>query len=193
VSSSIGSAQPQLGLGGSQQQVTEWFQQQLIAALQDPLFNVPKIFETWMIDRVAVAGFSLPIGQVIGFHQFTMQAATEIQTSQSTTSGTYTDLATVGPTLSNLPDGQYVFFFGATVTSGTSGISVYMGLQLNATTPGSATQLISTSAQTLQATRVSIGTLTEGANTVTAKYRTDLAATGTFSNRYLYALKVANA
>jgi hypothetical protein len=57
----------QLGIGGAGAEVTDWFQQQLLAALSDPLFNVPKAFETWMVDRVAVAGLNVSAGQIIGF------------------------------------------------------------------------------------------------------------------------------
>lgn len=61
-------AKAQLGLGGTQAQVTGWFQEQLLAALSDPLFNVPKAFETWMVDRVAFSGLSVSAGQIIGFN-----------------------------------------------------------------------------------------------------------------------------
>lgn len=55
-----------LGLGERQTEVKPWFREQLLAALSDPLFNVSKAFETWMIDRVAMAGLNISVGQVIG-------------------------------------------------------------------------------------------------------------------------------
>lgn len=69
--SSVGetSVKAQLGVGASQAEVTEWFQQQLLAALNDPLFNLPKSFLTYMTDYVASSGFNLPVGQVIGYQR----------------------------------------------------------------------------------------------------------------------------
>lgn len=183
----------QLGVGGSDVEVTDWFRSQLLAALADPMFNVPKDFLTWILDKVAVSGLNLPIGQIVGFSQFVIQEATEIGGNETTTSGSYTDLATVGPTLSGLPDGKYALFFGATVSSSSSGISAYMGLELNGTGPTTSTQLISSAAVPVQAMRVSVATLSSGNNDVTVKYKTDLGVTGTYGNRYLYALKIANA
>lgn len=75
---------------------------------------------------------AIPVTQVLGFSQFTAQAATRIATSESTSSTSYTNLATVGPTIGGLPSGKYVFLFGS-ILQGTA--APYMGLSINGSTP----------------------------------------------------------
>lgn len=73
MSSTLGSgSNAQLGLGQAGVEVTDWFREQLLAALSDPMFNVPKVFETWMVDKVAVAGLNIPAGQIIGLRSNTV-------------------------------------------------------------------------------------------------------------------------
>jgi hypothetical protein len=179
-------------------EVPDWFQRYLRAALASPLFSVPKPFETWMIDRVATSGFDLPISQIVGFSQFTAQAAPTIGTSESTTSTTFTDLATVGPSLTGLPDGEYVFFFGAEADTATAGKIAAMALSINAAalgTPPIGDDCESRSDQLVSISRAVTATLSNGGNnSVVAKYATDDAlAAAFFSSRWLIALRYANA
>ena len=161
--------------------------------LIDNIFGVSAEFlgelKTWLEQNPP----AIPVTQIVGFSQFTIQSATSVNTSETTTSGTYTDLATVGPQLTGIPDGTYVFFFGCTLETSSTTFSAYCGLELNSSSPTSELQIISNSAVFVPGVRVSVGSLSNGGNnTVTAKYRTDGGATGTFSNRYLHALRVSN-
>ena len=186
------SAQTQLGVGQSPAAVTDWFQQQLIAALSDPLFNLPKVFLTYMADYIATSGLSIPIGQVLGFSQFTVQQATPIITSETTTSATFDDLATVGPEITGLADGQYVILFGAAL-SASAGDNAIMGIKINATEATTADPTVQTNATTLTSGATAmVKTLSNnGNNTLTARYEST--GTGTFAVRWLIALKFANA
>lgn len=87
---STGGVTAQLGIGGAAVEVTDWFQQQLLTALSDPLFNIPKAFETWMVDRVAMAGLNIPLGQVVGYGQTTQTVLVSKSSAQSISSATVT-------------------------------------------------------------------------------------------------------
>ena len=79
-------------------------------------------------------GLRTPVSNLVGFAQFLGQAAADVPTSESTASTfPYVDLATVGPSLSSLGDGKYLLFFGC--NQGSSGISGYMSVSLNGSTP----------------------------------------------------------
>lgn len=141
------------------------------------------------------SGLNLPISQVVGFQQFTAEAATRINTSENTTSGTYADLATVGPSITGLADGKYVLFFGAAVASAGAGSVPFMGISVNGDTPSDveATQGSDTTFGTAGSTAI-IRTLSNGGNnTLTAKYKSSDGATScAFNRRWLIALRYAN-
>lgn len=138
---------------------------------------------------------TIPISNIPGFSQFTAQVADRVDASQTTSSTTYTDLGTVGPSLTNLPDGQYLFMFGFVYlyTSG-SGVTGYMGLKINSTEAVDADSLQGTSGGQYALTGTLKKRLTGGANTVTTRYR----VSGTtpvinFGYRWLVGFRMANA
>ena len=137
---------------------------------------------------------SIPVTQIIGFNQFTVQSATSVITNDSTTSQTYVNLTNTGPTLTNLPDGQYVFVFGCIASNSTSGDGAVVSLSINGSTPddndGSQTQAtVLTSVMRAVPKTLSGG----GNNTVTMQYRVGVAGhTGHFAYRWLFGLRYAN-
>lgn len=196
-------AQPLQLPGSSDVQVTDWFASQLWAALQNPLLYIPKVFETWMSDRVAVAGLDIPISQIVGFTQFTATDSGFDSTigAESTTSTTYVDLTTSGPKISGLADGSYLILFGCQPQNATTGDSAVMSLSINGAA-ASDDYVLSANAVTSAAypagaascARAVAKTLLNGGNnTVTAKYRSVLGGTATFGRRWMIALKTANA
>lgn len=56
-----------------------------------------------------------------------------VATQESTTSTSYTDLTTAGPTQDSLPPGKYIFFFGAIAKISTAGDAAKMSLNINGT------------------------------------------------------------
>lgn len=170
-------------------EVPDWFTRYLHASLKRPLFSVPKPFETWMIDRVASSGFDLPISQVIGFSQFTPQTAVRVNTSESTTSVTYVDLATVGPQLTGLPPGKYAVFFGAQA-GGNSAIMTVQDNAVAATDDDSI--LISLAAGSVSGAGYRDVNLTGDSNSLKCVYRAT-AGTANFARRWLVAIRYANA
>lgn len=134
---------------------------------------------------------AIGISNILGFSQFTAQPATTISVSESTTSATYTDLLTVGPALTGLPDGKYMLIFGGLVTSSAAG-SAWMAPQINATAASDTNGLSCGAGTTNSGAFACTVTLSGGSNTITMKYRTDSGATGTYTRRWLIALRYAN-
>lgn len=153
-----------------------------------------KDFAGWVNGRILVDGSEIPISQISGFSGFTAQAATPVITSEGTTSTTFTNLATTGPELTGLADGQYVFIFGcSSVNSGAA--TAQMSLSYNGAAP-SGSDSADNSVNVFSGTaRAVTKTLSNGGNnTVTCKYMSSSgASTATFYNRWLVGIKFANA
>lgn len=161
------------------------------AAAANPLMIPPDLM-SYILDYIQTSRLQIPIGQVPGFVQFTAQVASPIATNESTASTSYTDLATVGPSLEGLPDGSYLVLFGAygRVSAATGGTRMSIDVNGAGATDSDAvawniTDAVSTSS--FFTTRIM-----DGSNSMIAKYRADSPLTGTFADRRLLALRFAN-
>ena len=134
---------------------------------------------------------AVPITSVLGFSQFTAQANV-VETEQSTTSTSFTDLTTTGPSLANLPAGSYVVMWGAIMVSSTTD-GCLMGIQVGGTGASTSEVARVDGTNRVSATRFALKTLTAASTTITAKYRVASAGTATFGQRFLVALRYANA
>lgn len=139
---------------------------------------------------VAQSGLNIPISNILGFQQFTAQTAPFIATAETTASAAYTNLATVGPTLSNLPMGKYIVFFGC-VGNNTGVNQTYMSVQVNSTAAVDADSCELSLASHASMMIVVAKTLALDNNTLTAKYRV-AAGTGNYFNRWMLAFRYAN-
>lgn len=156
--------------------------------LANPLF-FPKEFKTWLNDYLAVNIPLIPISQISGFTQFVFNPAPTIVTQEATSSSTFGDLATVGPVLSALPDGNYAIFFGAQMLAGTG--QAIMSVQVNSTTAdeGDSAQ---TGGNNMTIGRIILKTLTSSNNnSLTCKYRAG-AGTSNFLRRFMIVIKYSN-
>ena len=146
-------------------------------------------YKTWLEQNPP----SIPVTQILGFTGFTFQPATTISTGQATTSTTYADLATVGPSLQGLSKGKYAIFFGAQgqPTSPTVGL-----MSLTVTNVAAATDtdsIVFAAGANMSASRVVLKDLAQdGANGVAAQYRSSDGGSVSFSNRWLIAVKYSN-
>lgn len=177
-------------------EVPELFMRNLHGALKSPMFAVPKPFETWMIDKVASSGMDIPVSQLQGFTQFTAQLSSLIATDQFTVSTSYVGLTTVGPELLLLPDGQYLFFYGADINIDTATLNpARMSIQVNAVAAADADACLTATQATTSVMTVRAKVLSnDGNNSVTAKYRSNVGTTQAhFANRWLIGLRYANA
>lgn len=166
--------------------------QQIMEVLSDPM-NLPAEFWQYDVQNWVKEAPVFPISQVFGFSQFTANAATTIQTNESTTSvfPTYVDLATVGPTLTGLADGKYVIFWGAGTFTSVAGNDTLCGPSVNGgAVLGNARN---GGTNSVSVTGVVVTDLSNGgSNSITIKYCVAAAATGSFFGRWLIALRYGN-
>jgi len=135
---------------------------------------------------------AVTIQSIVGFTQFTAVVADTVTAGETTTSTSYTDLTTVGPKLTGLSDGQYLFIYGSFVAANkTAGNTARMSIasELIAADDAWAGQSSTQVGSSIVAFKAM--TLKNGSNTVTAKYRVN-GGTGTFNLRALFALRYAN-
>jgi len=161
-------------------------------ALAHPL-EFPPEFKQWLADYVALQVPKFPISQVFGFQLQRVRTAT-VDTEQSTASTSYTDLATAGPTLSNLANGFYIIIFGADMqTTGGSAANVLMSPAINGATPSDndssqAKTAFPNETSYMRIIMVHLDT-PGGLNEIIMKYRTTT-GTASYGFRFLHALKV---
>lgn len=141
---------------------------------------------------IEMRGLRTPISQVVGFQQFTAQVAPDVLTSEGTTSATYTDLATVGPSLNTLGNGKYLVAFGFTsVLSGS--LIGYMSPSVNGSGGSDTTCAQGRTTAEMSVMRIIPVTLASGTNTIVAKYRSVSAGNNvSFLNRWMIALRYGN-
>ena len=153
--------------------------------------DLPPRFKSWLIDFIAVNIPQIPVSQIIGFKQIDQVevSTNEVATGESTTSGTYTDLSTVGPQLTTLRDGRYVVFFGASSWNNGSQVS-YMSPSINGATALDVNAAMSSVTTAISVTRALSVDLTSGTNTLVCKYRTDFATLGSYQARWLIAQRI---
>lgn len=110
-----------------------------------------------------------------------------VATSQTTTSTTYTDLATVGPAITITTGTSALVTVGAQIQCSAAGITASMSFGVTGATTSAAVDARAAgvaNANLVQASRVFLITgLTAGSNTFTAKYKVNGAATGTWVDR----------
>lgn len=173
--------------------LTEEERKRVQRMLSDPT-SFPVVFPAWIKSRMEADPPLLPISQIVGFAQFTTQVASTIITIESTTSTTYTDLATVGPSLADLADGKYIALFGSMGKGDIAGIGALMSVSVNGGTAVDDDSALVTSLEWNSMMRAVQVTLDNGGtNTLRAKYRMlGTGGTASFQRRWLIATKTSN-
>jgi len=115
-----------------------------------------------------------------------------VATSEATTSNTYTDLATVGPSMTINTGTAAIVFWAAMMQTATTNTEMEMAYAVSGATTVAATDNVRlmlngvTSAKTNRLGRFYLHTgLNAGTNTFTAKYRTNSSVSATFQYRLL--------
>ena len=148
-----------------------------------------------LVDYITQSGIPVPVSQIVGFQQFTVQAASPVgvETNETTTSTSYTDLTTVGPQLTGLSDGKYLVMFGAVAKGNAAGNSAYMSPSVNSATPADGDSAkTDISSGFVGVSRALTVTLSGGNNSIAMKYKTQSAGTAGFQTRWLLVLRYAN-
>jgi hypothetical protein len=124
-----------------------------------------------------------------------------VATSQTTSSDSYTDLATVGPTVTLSTGNRALVIVTCRLTNGTTQGWAYMSYAVSGATTTSASdatavfvQMTNSSAgfsSTFRMSAASVATLNAGSNTFTAKYRRASTGTATFVDREIFVINLA--
>lgn len=169
------------------------------AAAKNPN-QIPPDFLPYVMDWLQTQRLSIPIGQVFGFQQFLSTQVTvyisNLTVTETTTSGAYTDLTTVGPEITALPDGKYIVLVCAAAFVSGSATDGWMSYSANgdAANDGRGSRCATVNALS-GIVMVSTVTLNNGGNNdLKAKYKSsDGATSALFTNRCLLAIRYDNA
>lgn len=155
---------------------------------------IPERFLSYIVDYLAVNQPQIPISNIFGFSQFTAKEGNTISSpTETTTSTSYTDLPTVGPTITGLPDGKYVIFFGNTSSTSSSSAQATTSVKVNSIEASDTDMLLNGSTVTVPVSRAILKTLSNGGNnTLAMRYKVFTAGTGSFRDRWMIALRYAN-
>jgi hypothetical protein len=153
--------------------------------------DLPTELGSWLVDYLAVNGSKIPVSQIEGFSRYVARNQT-VLTEESTPSTTYTDLATVGPSITGLATGQYQLQYGFMLGLVSNVTSALMAPSLNGSTP-SDDEAARTRVTETGVSRATLLAIPEGSNnTVTMKYRQEGGTIGYFSNRWLLLTRIGN-
>lgn len=115
-------------------------------------------------------------------------ASDVVGSTQTTTSTTYVDLATIGPQVTVTTGGSALVMFGGFVTVDTAGARALMGYAVSGSTTVAATDAnalahdVSSTGRIIGATRTIMQTVAAGSNTFKCQYKVG-GGTGTFAQR----------
>lgn len=154
--------------------------------------SFPPKFKSWLTEYLAVNMQPIPSSLVQGGGATTVTQA-QVLTSESTASTSYVNLATTGPTVTGLSDGNYLLLFGAQYDSPAAGAG-YMSPSINGSTPSDNDGAIEDprAANRFNISRAVTKTLANNNNnTVTMQYRS-VSGTNSWAYRWLVVLKTGN-
>lgn len=113
-----------------------------------------------------------------------------VSASETTTSGSFTDLTTSGPAVTLTTGTKVRVTISAALSNASAGSRAMMGVEVSGASSVSATiadSLINAGTNTVAASKTILFTgLTAGSNTFTAKYRSEGSNTATFANRGIF-------
>lgn len=153
--------------------------------LSAPIF-FPETFKDWLTDFVGTNIPLIPYTHFFGAQLNIARSGNSITASESTTSSTYTDLTTVGPTITGLGDGTYVVLFGCHLL----GQGALAAVSVNGSTPSDDDAIHESEIEVTGGRGLFVTLKNNGNSTLTMKYRKDGGASATFKNRWMTVLRV---
>lgn len=153
----------------------------------------PDAFKAWLIDFIAVNGSLIPASQIHGWSQFNA-IQSQVLASESTSSATYTNLSTTGPSITGLADGTYLLLFGAQYDS-PAGNAGYMSPSINGATPDDNDAAVEDprSANRFNIARAVVKTISNNNNnSITMKYKVPAAGSNSWAYRWLVVFRISN-
>lgn len=155
------------------------------------LLHIPKEFETWILDRYAISDSPISASRISGSSLGFYYAS--VATDESRANSAYGDLATVGPSLTGLPDGSYAVVHGCVIHSAAAGSGI-MSYSINGATAADADRCQWNGTDAVSVSTIRNQTLSNtGNNSLVAKYRSSgIGDTRNFLLRFIAALRYLN-
>lgn len=171
---------------------------QLAARILSNPSYFPESFKSWIVQYLSLNGEQIPRSQIQGLSQQTARYSA-VDTNESRSSSSFGDLSTVGPELTELSDGNWIFLFGAefrAISDGTD-YSADMGLSINSAAVDTADSnhqgMDGILGVEMMSSRAVYKTIANNNNsTVTCKYKSNGTDTFEWRYRWLIGIKVGN-
>lgn len=153
---------------------------------------LPKEHKSYMVDYLSMNQPLIPVSQLVGFDRFTAQLA-NVLTDENTTSTSYVNLTTTGPSLSGLSEGAYIVLFGAQCVPG-AGEQGAMSVSVNGAAASDDDAAFSSATNATLCRALAVTLTDPTSNEIVTKYRTNVGGAATrFLRRWIIALRYANA
>lgn len=149
----------------------------------------PAEFKEWLIDFFAVNIPQIPIGQIVGFSQYTATVGTRVDGQSSTTSSSYIELDGGNPQITGLGKGSYLIYHGCALEASGSTITARQTLKFNDETPVSDNAILGEGQGIFSASRVVQKTFDGPNNTIKCVYAQEGGGTAYFELRWIIAIK----
>lgn len=162
--------------------------------------TLPEEFKAWVPQHQAVNGLPIPASQVLGSSSLGVSVATSVDTLQTTTSASYTNLATTGPQITGLRNGLYVVLFGCQINVPNANETARATVKVNSAAASDTYNVLlgqdaaSGAALAISTSRTAVLELTDGNNnTLLMQYRGTNGGSVGFSLRWMIAIRYGNA
>lgn len=173
--------------GSYQDQLTE-SEQKTRDRILSGFMDAPERFRAWAVSFFENNPPLIPVGQVFGF-KVSIRAAPIIATQESVGStGSYVDLATVGPEITDLASGTYLVIFGASVKVASGGQTMNVSISVSGSTPLDDDGFEQASQQETEGVRAKLVTIS-GTGSIKVQYKAS-STSPTFAKRWLIAIRV---
>src|SRR6187455_1616995 len=162
----------------------EHIRDEVAQLLSHPL-HFPDEFKRWMGDYITVNVPMIPFSHIFGAKINIGRSGDYIETSETpsvTSGGLYWDLATVGPQILQLSDGEYLFAYGCNTRG-------QMSISFNGSTPEDDDSVQASGIATPTARLIQKSLKTDNNNTVVLKYKAGIRS---FSARWLIAIRLGS-
>ncbi len=168
--------------------------------LSDPTL-LPDKFLNWLPNHLTLNPPDINIDQINGYQENSSSGAQTITVEETTTSASYTNLTTLGPTLTKLEDGLYVVSYGMSAKINNVNTRAKANIAINGfASDANSPQVYTSNAGGMVGCSATATVRLEGGvagNTLQLQYAVGVAGgtpanTGTFGQRYLNASRIAN-
>ena len=177
---------------GKDKRLSSEDRQLLNRLLRDPT-EYPKELGSWIQRYLGVYPPQFVASEVAGLAQTNFSPLSSINNSEAYGATAWGNTATVGPTLSGLRSGRYVLLWEALLKTSNATYFASLAPSVNGADPDSTTAIRSRNVDVLSAMAFTLAELPLPNNTVTMKYRMEnAAASGTFNDRQLLAIRIGN-